>query len=59
VKSTVGNWQCALKLLFDLAEVPSGHAHRFRETFAVEALLAGIPLERVSILLGHQSVRIT
>jgi integrase len=59
VKSTVGNWQRALKLLFDLAEVPTAHAHRFRDTFAVEALLAGIPLERVSILLGHQSVRIT
>jgi integrase len=42
-----------------LAEVEGGHAHRFRDTFAVELLLAGIPLERVSVLLGHQSVRIT
>jgi integrase len=33
--------------------------HRFRDTFAVELLLAGVPIERVSILLGHQSVRIT
>ena len=33
-----------------------GHAHRFRDTFAVELLLAGVPLERVSILLGHTSV---
>lgn len=39
--------------------VPTGHAHRFRDTFAVELLLAGVPMERVSILLGHQSVRIT
>ena len=59
MKSTVGNWQRAFKLLFKLAEVPTGHAHRFRDTFAVELLLAGIPLERVSILLGHQSTRIT
>jgi integrase/recombinase XerD len=59
VKSTTGNWQRALKLLFELAEVPTGHAHRFRDTFAVEILLAGIPLERVSILLGHQSVNVT
>jgi hypothetical protein len=36
-----------------------GHAHRFRDTFSVELLLAGVPIERVSILLGHQSVRIT
>jgi integrase/recombinase XerD len=59
VKSTTGNWQRALKLLFKLAQVPTGHAHRFRDTFAVEMLLAGIPLERVSVLLGHQSVRVT
>jgi hypothetical protein len=25
----------------------------------VELLLAGVPIERVSILLGHQSVRVT
>jgi integrase len=37
----------------------NAHAHRFRDTFAVELLLAGVPLERVSVLLGHQSTRIT
>ena len=58
-KSAVGDWQRALKRLFTLAMVPTGHAHRFRDTFAVELLLAGVPMERVSILLGHQSVRIT
>lgn len=35
------------------------HPHRFRDTFAVELLLAGVPLERVSILLGHASVKVT
>jgi hypothetical protein len=25
-------------------------------TFAVELLLAGVPIERVSVLLGHQSL---
>jgi integrase len=48
---------------FDLAEVSKGQgnaiSHRFRDTFAVELLLAGVPIERVSILLGHQSVRVT
>jgi integrase len=42
-----------------LAEVSNGQAHRFRDTFAVELLLADVPLERVSMLLGHQSVKIT
>jgi integrase/recombinase XerD len=57
--SAIGKWQRRLQTLFILAEVQGGHAHRFRDTFAVELLLAGIPLERVSVLLGHQSVRIT
>ncbi len=55
----VGSWQKRLRKLFKLAGVSDGHAHRFRDTFAVELLLAGVPLERVSILLGHQSVRVT
>lgn len=55
----VGSWRKRLAKLFELAEVAKGHAHRFRDTFAVELLLAGVPIERVSVLLGHQSVRIT
>lgn len=35
------------------------HAHRFRDTFAVNLLQAGVPLEEVSILLGHSSLKIT
>jgi site-specific recombinase XerD len=35
------------------------HSHMLRDTFAVELLLAGVPLEKVSKLLGHKSVRIT
>ena len=55
----VGSWRRRLAKLFELAAVRNGHAHRFRDTFAVELLLAGVPIERVSVLLGHQSVRIT
>jgi integrase/recombinase XerD len=46
-KSCVGDWQRSLRRLFRLAGVPDAHAHRFRDTFAVELLLAGVPLERV------------
>ena len=45
--------------MFELGGVPDAHAHRFRDTFYVELLLAGVAIEKVSILLGHQSVRIT
>jgi len=36
-----------------------GHAHRFRDTFAVELLKAGVPMERASVLLGHSSIKVT
>lgn len=52
-------WHRRLVRLFKLAGIEDGHAHRFRDTFAVEMLLAGIPIGRVSIMLGHQSVRVT
>lgn len=34
-------------------------SHMLRDTFAVEMLLAGVPLEKVSKLLAHESVIIT
>ena len=39
--------------------MPNGHAHRFRDTFATALLLAGVPLERVSVSLGHASIKVT
>jgi len=52
--------------LFKLAkiELPDSTAKRchpqmFRDTFAVELLLAGNPIDQVSLLLGHSSVKIT
>lgn len=47
-----------LSRIFALAGIKGGHAHRFRDTFAVELLLAGEPLERVSILLGHTRIKV-
>jgi integrase len=58
IDSAVRSWQTRLRKLFKLAGLP-GHAHRFRDTLAVELLLAGVPIERVSVLLGHQSVKVT
>jgi hypothetical protein len=59
LETIIGSWRKRLNRLFELAEVSSGHPHRFRDTFVVELLLAGVPIERVSILLGHESMRTT
>lgn len=62
-QTAVGDWQAKIKKVFDLAGISKGLgnavSHRLRDTFAVELLLAGVPIERVSVLLGHQSVRVT
>ena len=61
--TAVKEWQRKLREIFDFAGVEKGEAnavaHRFRDTFSVELLLAGVPIERVSVLLGHSSARIT
>jgi len=55
-----GDW---LRMVFDKAGVKHGQqemlSHRFRHTFAVELLLADVPIEQVSKLLGHKTVRTT
>jgi integrase/recombinase XerD len=58
-KAAVGDYQRALRKLFELASVSDGHEHRFRDTFAVELLLQGVPIERVAKLLGHKSIAVT
>lgn len=57
--TVAGVWQEAFKKLFTQAGVPNAHAHRYRDSFAVGLLDAGVPIERVSLLLGHQSLRVT
>lgn len=52
-------WSESLAALFKKAEIEGGHAHRFRDTFAVELLLNGTPIENVQAFLGHASVRVT
>jgi integrase len=59
VDTAVGNYRRTLRRLCEEVNVPDGHPHRFRDTFAVRLLREGVPLERVSKLLGHRSIRIT
>ncbi len=47
---------------FEAATIPcKGHmvSHRLRDTFAVDLLEKGVPLEEVSKLLGHTSIKTT
>jgi integrase/recombinase XerD len=59
--SAVTNWQRDLRALFRSAFGKDTHftPHCLRDTAAVEWLSAGIPLEEVSKLLGHSSVKTT
>lgn len=52
-------WRQKLSRVFKSVGIEDGHPHRFRHTFAIELLKAGVPMEEVSILLGHSSIRIT
>jgi integrase/recombinase XerD len=51
-------WQEAYRKLFKQAGI-AGHPHRFRHTFAKNLLLSEVPLETVSLLLGHRKLAIT
>jgi integrase/recombinase XerD len=55
-ETLAGNWRRTFRRLCKIAGVQRGHAHRVRDTLAVELLLDGVPIERVSALLGHSSV---
>ncbi|HMG88183.1 MAG TPA: tyrosine-type recombinase/integrase [Terracidiphilus sp.] len=56
---------CFIYTKIDISElaagVHSGHmvSHRLRDTFAVDLLTKGVPLEEVSKLLGHESIKTT
>ena len=39
--------------------MPKGHPHQLRDTAAVEWLKEGVPIEEVSRLLGHSSIKTT
>jgi integrase/recombinase XerD len=58
-KSCVSVYQRSFKRLYEIAKVENGHAHGWRDTFAVELLLARVPIDQVSVLLGRQSIKVT
>lgn len=60
--STVTHWQDDMRTLFKAAKIESdGHmrSHRLRDTFAVDMLSKGVPMEEVSKMLGHESIKTT
>jgi integrase len=59
VKCVTAMWQRGLATLFKKAKVDGAHAHRYRDTFAVSLLMAGVPIEDVATLLGHATPAIT
>jgi integrase/recombinase XerD len=58
-QTAVTNWQHDLRQMFRAAGFPEGHPHQLRDTFAVDLLEKGVPLEEVSKLLGHESIKTT
>jgi integrase/recombinase XerD len=60
--SAVTNWQHDMRALFKDAGIKAAGnmlSHRLRDTFAVDLLSKGVPLEEVSKLLGHESIKTT
>ena len=59
IQAAASLWRKHLAVVFTDAKIEGGHSHRFRDTFAVALLEKGVSLETVSVLLGHQNIKVT
>ena len=59
VTKATDNWRRRFAEAFKRVGIEGGHPHRFRDTFAVDLLVRGVPIDQVSALLGHSAVKIT
>jgi integrase/recombinase XerD len=64
-ETAVRGWRRSLAHVFKAANLKRNgrplrcYPHMFRHTFAIEKLLGGASLEDVSLLLGHDSIKVT
>jgi len=65
-KSVTSMWQRSLRRMFKAVglkhkdgKLKRAYPHMFRDTFAVQLLLCGVPLHDVAMLLGHTSIKTT
>ena len=58
-KSVVGDYQRALRKVFENAKVPRAFPHLFRHTCITNWLAAGMPVAIVAVLAGHSSTKMT
>src|SRR5215471_13081756 len=61
MSSVINKPLCKLgrELGIDIKDGDSLRPHRLRDSFAVNRLISGMPIEKVSLLLGHKNVKMT
>ena len=58
-KTVAKDYQKDFRRLFLAADLGNFASHSLRDTFSVDLLQRGVPLEEVSKLLGHSSTKVT